>query len=475
MRGAKSEVYLKVKDKLKISLLFAALWFSFSLYVALPWSAQLSEIMPVFLAWFLIAGIALIPGIALSFLASSLILDLRPKYIIPDELPSLSILVAAYNEETNIEGTIESICKQEYKGKVEIIIIDDGSTDNTCKAVNAYIEKGDCSFDISVIKIPENSGKANALNCGLESAKYDLIMTIDADSVLFGKSLAIIVTNLIYGPPNTAAVAGTVLAHNSRENIITKMQEWDYFHGISVIKRVQSLLQGVLVAQGAFSVYHKHIIKRMGGWSHTVGEDIVLTWGLLEKGYRVGYSENAFVFTNVPNTYSAFFRQRKRWSRGLIEAFKQHPKVITTLRPNSIFIWLNVLFPYLDLIYMFVFLPGVIAAVFFQNYAIVGLMTLLLLPLAVLINWAMFFKQNAIFKSYGLKVRHNIIGFTIYLFFYQALMSPACVFGYLSEIFKMKKNGKQNNHNFIFNAASHGFTAKSCACKPHGFRKLFFR
>ena len=432
-------MYLKVKQKLEFSLLFAALWFSFSLYMALPWINQLSNILPLFLAWFLVAGIAIIPGIALSFMVASLFLDLRPQYKTPENLPSLSILIAAYNEESNIQKTIESVCSQEYKGDIEIIVVNDGSTDATSKLVELIIAVGDCPLDISLINITENSGKANALNRGLEKAKYELILTIDADSFLYANALKNIVTNLINGPANTAAVAGTVLVHNSRDTLVTRMQEWDYFHGISVIKRVQSLLQGVLVAQGAFSLYHKHIIEKMGGWTDTVGEDIVMTWGFLEKGYRVGYSENAFVFTNVPETYHGFFHQRKRWSRGLMEAFKKHPKVITKIRPNSVFIWLNLLFPYLDLVYMFVFLPGLFAAIFFKFYAIVGLMTTLILPLGLLINWSMYYKQRAVFRQYGLKVRHNLIGFTIYLVFYQAIMSPACVFGYLSELFRLRK------------------------------------
>ncbi|CAC9170971.1 Uncharacterised protein [Comamonas aquatica] len=73
-------------------------------------------------------------------------------------------------------------------------------------------------------------------------------------------------------PVNTRAVAGAVLVRNSRVNLVTKIQEWDYFHGIAAIKRLQSLYQGTLVAQGAFSLYDTQVLRQLGGWPHTVGK-----------------------------------------------------------------------------------------------------------------------------------------------------------------------------------------------------------
>jgi len=234
-------------------------------------------------------------------------------------------------------------------------------------------------------------------------------------------------------------VAGNVLVRNSRENMITKLQEWDYFHGIAVIKRVQSLYQGTLVAQGAFSIYRTEAVRRLNGWPPKIGEDIVLTWGLRDLGYRVGYAENAFCFTMVPETYRQFFRQRKRWSRGLIEAFKSYPSTLFKVRMNSPFIWYNLFFPLVDSAYLLFFLPGLIAAVFFQNYLIVGMMTVLLLPLALIANGLFYRKQKRIFSEYGLKVRMNPLGFLVYLLCYQAIMAPATVTGYLSELLNLAK------------------------------------
>ena len=421
-------------------MLFSAAWFALAFYLAQPWARDLAELVTLPLAWFIVTGLALIPGVALSFIVAALIFDSRPHYNVPVILSDISILIAAYNEETSIGETLESICKQGYPGEVEVIVIDDGSEDNTYQVATDFSHQKNCPMKVKILRLEQNGGKANALNLGLQHVSHELVITIDADSFLYIKALENIVSNILAGPTNTAAVAGTVLVHNSRKNLITRMQEWDYFHGIAVVKRIQSLFQGTLVAQGAFSVYRKEALLALGGWPDTVGEDIVLTWGLQEQGYRVSYAENAFVFTNVPETYGRFFRQRKRWSRGLMEAFKRHPGLLRKFRFSTLFFWINVTFPYIDAIYLFVFLPGLIAAIFFKFYAVVGLMTLLLLPLALLINWLIYFKQVAIFREHGLKVRHNLLGFTAYLLGYQAIMSPACVMGYLSELLHARKS-----------------------------------
>jgi biofilm PGA synthesis N-glycosyltransferase PgaC len=374
-----------------------------------------------------------------SLIVAALILDKRPQYTDKKVDNDISILVAAYNEQDVITETLESIIKQDYSGTVNVFVINDGSTDNTEAKALSWIRETTYDADnyrIKVLNMPKNSGKSAALNLALKEVDTDYTITIDADTYLYKDALNNIVANITHGPKNTAAVAGTTLIRNSRKNFLTKLQEWDYFLGISVVKRTQSLFQGTLVAQGAFSIYRTNILRDIHGWNEDViGEDIVMTWSLRAKKYRIGYAENAFSFTNAPQTYKQFFKQRERWSRGLIEAFKIHPKVLTNFQKNSPFIYINFLFPVTDLFFLFVFVPGIIAAVFFQYYAVVGIMTLFLLPLAVIISWIMFSKQVNIFHLYRLKVRRNFIGFLVYMLAYQFLMVPATVFGYWGEIF----------------------------------------
>lgn len=440
-----TDFYITVKYKFIIAMIAAFAWLSLSVFISYPWMQSLALQTGSIAAWFIILGVAIIPGFFNAFLISSLLMDKRPCYKeskIRESLPPVTILIAAYNEEKVVSDTINSILAQKYSGKMELIIIDDGSNDATASVVSALIESHPSindMFTVELLQQYENKGKAAALNKGLAHADHDVIVTIDADCYIFDGSLANLVVNFIDGPANTAAVAGTILVRNSRRNLLTRLQEWDYFHGIAIVKRIQSLFQGTLVAQGALTVYSKKAILNVGGWCETVGEDIVLTWALLNAGHHIGYAENAFAFTSVPDNYKQFFRQRQRWARGLIEAFKRYPKLLYARKTNTPFIIFNALFPYLDFIYLFVFLPGIIAAIFFSNYAVVGLMTLAVLPLAVIINILMFIYQRRVFREYGLNVRRNIIGLLLYTLLYQVLLAPASFTGYLLEFLNKKK------------------------------------
>jgi len=205
------------------------------------------------------------------------------------------------------------------------------------------------------------------------------------------------------------------------------------------VKRMQSLYQGTLVAQGAFSLYRRDALKSVGGWQDVVGEDIVMSWAMLDKGYRIGYAEDAIAWTNAPTTFRQFARQRQRWSRGLIEALNQHEALLFKPRLTQMFIWWNLLFLPLDFTYSFIFIPGVIAALVFQIYWVAGLMTLAVIPIALLWNGVIFREQAKMFREQGLKVRHNTRGLIFYLACYALMMQPICVWGYAVEALGLKK------------------------------------
>lgn len=426
-----TNIYISVKYKFILATLFSLGWGSLSIYVAQPWLSDLKGHVGYPLAIFSIYGIAIIPGFMNAFLVSSLLMDKRPPVKQIDQYPDITILIAAYNESRNLISTIMSIARQNYNGKVTAIIINDGSTDDTAE-IGRQLEKG-YGF-VTLLDLKQNVGKANALNEGLKLVETEYTLTVDGDCYLYKDALVKLMGRFCSDPKNTVAVAGAVLVRNSRKNLVTKIQEWDYFHGIAAVKRLQSLYQGTMVAQGAFSAYKTDILREVNGWPHTVGEDIVLTWSMLAKGYRVGFAEDALTFTNAPEELGQFIKQRQRWSRGLVEAFKAHPEMLIKKRYSTLFVWWNLLFPYLDLAYTLVFLPGIIAAMF-GYYWIVGLMTLILLPLSLIVNGTMFFIQRKMFKSQGLKIRRNIIGFIGYAFVYSMILQPACVYGYLKELF----------------------------------------
>jgi poly-beta-1,6-N-acetyl-D-glucosamine synthase len=429
-------MYLSVKLKFALALSFAFGWMGISIWLSMPWLGDLSHAIGPFLAYFFIAFIAIVPGFMNAFVAMALLLDKRPPVLADQAYPAVTILVAAFNEADSIASSLSGIFLQDYAGSIQVIVINDGSSDGTAAIVERLRSEHP---NLELINLQQNGGKAAALNHGLTQCKTDIVITIDADSYILKDGVRHLVGRYLSDPTNTKAVAGEILIRNSRENWITKAQEWDYFLGIATIKRIQSLFQGTLVAQGAFSLYDKKTVLELGGWPEMVGEDIVLTWKILDAGYRVGHAEDALAFTDCPNTLRKFVNQRRRWSRGLMEAFKTTPNILFKPRLSTLYIWWNTLFPFMDIAFTFGFIPGLILACF-GIYWIAGPMTLSLLPMAFLLNWQMYLKGRAMFRTEHLKVRANALGFIFYVFAYGLILQPACVYGYFSELFNLRKS-----------------------------------
>lgn len=427
--------YVSIRSKFCIALLIAATWAGVSIWLSLPWFYDLSSVVGSWLAGYLVGFIAIIPGFMNAFVLSSLFVDKRPKFKPVRDYPPVTILVAAFNEAHSIEDTISSLANQDYPGKIAIRVINDGSTDSTASLVKRLQTTIN---NLELFSYEKNLGKSSALNLGLATVPTDIVITVDADCMVKQNGVQQLVLRYLSDPPNTKAVAGEVLIRNSRDNWITKAQEWDYFLGIASVKRIQSLFQGTLVAQGAFSLYDKQTVLALGGWPKTVGEDIVLTWKILAAGFRVGHAENACAFTKCPNTLYKFLRQRQRWSRGMIEAFKANPGILFCPRFSTFYVWWNLLFPFIDVAYTVGFLPGIILAML-GKFWIVGPMTLALLPIAAMMNTVMLTKSAAMFKDEELKIRSNMSGFIFYMAAYCLILQPACVWGYVSEIFNFKK------------------------------------
>jgi len=432
--------YLPVRAKFAVALSLAVGWLMISIMLGQRWVTALGEETHPLFALFAVSFIAYIPGFMNAFLVASLLLDRRPPRQRLVIHPGVTILIAAYQEEAAIADTLQTIATEHYPGPVEVLVLNDGSTDRTAEVAARAIKRLDfpANTDVRLIDFPVNRGKAAVLNDGLAEARYELVVTIDGDSRLNRDALTAIVERLMSDPDNTQAVAGAVLVRNSRANLLTRAQEWDYFLGIAAVKRMQSLYQGTLVAQGAFSIYRKQALIEAGGWPDTVGEDIVLSWALLSKGYRIGYAEDAIVWTNAPTELKQFARQRQRWARGLIEALNEHQSLIFKPRLTQMFIWWNLLFMPLDFAYSLIFIPGVVAALF-GIFWIAGPMTLAVLPFTALWSLVMFRVQARMFDAQGLNVRRNPTGFLFYSLGYMFLLQPVSVWGYAAETIGLAK------------------------------------
>lgn len=433
--GERRRLYVGLHLKLAMVLAASLCWAGLSTWIALPWIASLGTSITVPLAALVIVGIAIVPGYLNANLIASLLIDRPPPLRFDLDFPAVTVVIACFNEEEAIEETIDYIVRQEYPGELRVLVADDGSTDRTVERACARAES-DSRIDVLGLT---HAGKARTLTRALAHVETPLVSTVDADTLLMPSSLERVVARLLISPPDTVAVAGAVFVRNSRRNFFTKAQEWDYFLGIASVKRQQGLFQGTMVAQGAFSVYRTAALRAIGGWPDRIGEDIVLTWAMMRQGGRVGYERTAIAFTGAPDTAAGFARQRRRWARGMIEGLREHGNALLVGgRSNAHAVLVDFVFPYIDLVYSIAFPIGLVLALF-GNFAIVGPMTLLVLPLNVCLSLIMLHLSRQSFKEVGLKVRQNRLGFLGYLFTYQLFMSPISVAGYAQELFRARR------------------------------------
>jgi poly-beta-1,6-N-acetyl-D-glucosamine synthase len=184
-------------------------------------------------------------------------------------------------------------------------------------------------------------------------------------------------------------------------------------------------------------------VRGVGGWPDRIGEDIVVTWAMMREGGRVGYERTAIAFTGAPADLRHFARQRRRWAREMIEGLREHGGALLAGHRSSAHAVLVAFlfpfpFPFLDGVYLIAFPIGIVLALF-GNFAIVGPMTLAVIPLNIALSMIMFHLSRQAFSEVGLHVRQNFRGFLAYLLTYQLFMSPISVAGYVQELIGARK------------------------------------
>lgn len=249
--------------------------------------------------------------------------------------PRVSVLVPAWNEEVGIIKTMQSVIDTAYSN-LELIVINDGSTDRTHDLVSNFIEQFKLSSesDTSCAEIKylnlSNGGKANALNQGLREVTGEFVMTVDADSVMDTNAII----NLLHHFEEDAkvgAVAGNVIVGN-RKKPIALLQQLEYLYGF-FFKRADSIFNAVYIIGGAAAAYRKTTLDSVGGFDeHIITEDIEMSTRILSKGYKTRYAANAVIYTEGPSDWKGLCQQRLRWKFGRILTFIKHKKLFFNLK-----------------------------------------------------------------------------------------------------------------------------------------------
>ncbi|MFD5775682.1 polysaccharide deacetylase family protein [Streptomyces fungicidicus] len=239
----------------------------------------------------------------------------------------VTVLVPAYNEAKCIENTVRSLMASDHP--IEVLVIDDGSTDGTARIVEAMGLP-----NVRVIR-QLNAGKPAALNRGLANARYDIVVMMDGDTVFETSTVRELVQP--FGDPRVGAVAGNAKVGN-KDSLIGAWQHIEYVMGFNLDRRMYDILGCMPTIPGAVGAFRRSALEPFGGMSDdTLAEDTDVTMALHRAGWRVVYAENARAWTEAPETVQQLWSQRYRWSYGTMQAIWKHRRAVIEKGPSGRF------------------------------------------------------------------------------------------------------------------------------------------
>jgi len=253
-----------------------------------------------------------------------MVMGYRPMKALPDaELPTVTVIIPAYNEGHDVAKSIDSIARSNSpRHKLQIIAIDDGSKDDTWLHMESAARRH--SDIVCAIKMDKNGGKRQGLRVGFALAHGDVLVTMDSDSVVERDALRSLVTPIAVDP-RIGAVAGNVKVQNRDAGILPRMMRASFVLAFDFTRAYQSRIRSVLCTPGAFSAYRRSAVEAvLTDWNNqtwcgkpsTIAEDRALSNLILREGHEVVFQSDAVVWTNVPTTYKQMAKMYQRWERG---------------------------------------------------------------------------------------------------------------------------------------------------------------
>ncbi len=237
----------------------------------------------------------------------------------------VSVIVPAYNEGVVLRACVESILRSQGE-LAEVIIVDDGSTDDTSQVMHALAQ---AHPKVRAIR-QQNAGKGAALNRGIDEATGDILIFVDADGIFSPVTIPWLLTG--FRDAAVGAVCGDDRPVNL-DRVLTRMLSVLSHMGTGMVRRSLSLLHCLPVVSGNIGAFRADLVRQLGGFrTDTVGEDLELTWRIYDAGFRVAFEPRAIVLAESPSTLRALWKQRVRWARGLLQSIKIHWRLHGNLR-----------------------------------------------------------------------------------------------------------------------------------------------
>jgi len=285
-----------------------------------------------FLDGFFIVAILLILSRLISIGILSIIQHRKEKKELANQLPyfpKVSIIVPAFNEEVNAVRTVEYLLKSKYPD-IEIIFVDDGSSDLTYSKIKSTFES---NSKVKVLTKP-NGGKAAALNFGIEQSTGEILVCIDADTILPADAISKMIP--FFAKTNVGAVAGNVKVGNTL-NMLTIWQSIEYTTSQNFDRRAYDAVNAILVVPGAIGAFRKTAMVAIDGFTtDTLAEDCDLTLRMLRAGYVIRTCNDALALTEAPETLKMFLKQRTRWTFGMMQSFWKHRDLLFSFKKANI-------------------------------------------------------------------------------------------------------------------------------------------
>jgi cellulose synthase/poly-beta-1,6-N-acetylglucosamine synthase-like glycosyltransferase len=352
------------------------------------------------------------------------------------ELPTVSILVPAYNEERCIADTIESCLSLNYpKDRLDLVVVNDGSKDRTGDICRKYADAG----KIIYVENSPNKGKSTSLNIGFQRARTEYVATIDADTVVEKDILR--KTIPYFSSPNVAAVTVAIKVKDAK-NPLQKIVTIEYELGNGFYNKILSYLNCLFVTPGQFSIYRRDRVMEMGGFDpKNIVEDTEIAYRMHKRGWKIACCSTAKAYTLVPDNLRDLYYQRKRWYTGTMQTIIQHKDVIFNHRLGAFgmyFVPFNyggtVLATMLSLSLVLILFNN--ASMALSNMTLINFDVLPMLKLSITedtidpFNLSMYFFLGLTplflhmiasymgLKTMGNRVRDNLVGFVGFMFFF---------------------------------------------------------
>ena len=269
-------------------------------------------------------------GLTMTFWSTLLFIPLalyskRRELSIPEltSFPKITVIIPAYNEEKVIERTIQALMDTKYPDK-EIVVVDDGSKDKTFEIMSKYKKQ-------AKILQKTNGGKASAINFGLAYSTGEIIVIVDADTIIGHDSLMHLAKGFSVDK-NVAAVAGNIKVRN-RKNWLTWCQAIEYVGGIQIARRALDVFGAISVVPGALGAFRRSVLEEIGSYhKDTLVEDFDVTLKILKTKLVIAGSTNSTAYTEAPESLKSLYKQRKRWYAGNLQVFARHSDALTNPR-----------------------------------------------------------------------------------------------------------------------------------------------